>query len=75
MVSQPSQSTATDVFDIAEKYNREKNRVLNLEEKKRAMLADIYGVEKETQRVVLEKGELQEKGINLNFQLKTFQKK
>lgn len=67
-------SHAEDVFDIAEKYNKKKNQVLDLESNKRKVLADIYKIEKETKSLVIKKAELDEEKAALDHRLSKISK-
>ena len=66
---------AEDVFDLAEKYNSKKNKVLSLETQKRGILSEIYGVERETNKIVTQKSELDDKKIKLDGKLVRVSKK
>ncbi|MEM7645393.1 MAG: hypothetical protein AAF203_00670, partial [Pseudomonadota bacterium] len=64
-----------DVLKIAEKYNKKKNQVFSLEVKKRKILAEIYQIEKNTEKVVQKKSEFDKKNVRLDFDLKAISKK
>lgn len=65
----PTLSLAEDIFELAEKYNVKKDQVVNLEAKRRQILGEIYGIEKETHKIVTQKAELDEKKVQLDNEL------
>lgn len=58
-----------DVFEIAEKYNNQKKYVVKLEAKKRQVLAELYGIDKETKKLVIKKTELDNEKVQLDYKL------
>ena len=70
LLSMTPSSQAEDVFDIAAKYNEKKNKVVNLETQRRKTLAEIYNIEKETNKIEIKKTELHEQKIQLDQELK-----
>ncbi|MCB0379398.1 MAG: peptidoglycan DD-metalloendopeptidase family protein [Bdellovibrionales bacterium] len=50
---------AEDVFDIAEGYNKGKQKVYSLEEEKRVILSQVYELEKKTEKVVDERAKIE----------------
>ncbi len=68
-------SNAEDVFDLAEQYNQKKNKVTFLESRQRAILSQIYSIEKETNKLVTQKSEVDEQKIKLDGELANLSKK
>ncbi len=64
-----------DVFDLAAKYNAAKKDVSLLETRKREVLSEIYSIEKETNKLVLQKTELDEEKLNLDGKLANVSKR
>lgn len=64
-----------DVLDLAAKYNSAQKGVVKLETRKRQVLADIYAIEKETNKLVLQKTELGDKKLKLDGRLAEISKK
>lgn len=64
-----------EVLDLAAEYNKIKKGVTKLEEKKRRILSEIYNIEKETNKLVLEKNDIDEKKLKLDGQLSQTSKK
>lgn len=61
---------ADDLFELAEKYKQKNNQVVNLESQRRQILGEIYGIEKETHKMVTQKAELDEKKVQLDNDLR-----
>lgn len=70
-----SNLNAEDVFDLAARYNASKKDLNELESKKRKVMAEIYAIEKETNKLVLQKTELDEEKLNLDAQLANISRK
>ena len=68
-------ANAEDIFDLAAEYNTKKHKVLNLEEGERKILSDLYSIEKETNKVVVQKNELDEKKFKLDGKMAVISKK
>ncbi len=64
-----------DLFDIAARYTKQKTQVVDLEEKRRKTLADIYSIERRTNKIVLKKGELDRDRLKLDVEMKKISKK
>jgi septal ring factor EnvC (AmiA/AmiB activator) len=64
-----------EVFGLAAQYNAVKKNVTLLETKKRKVLAEIYSIEKETNKLVLEKTDLSEEKLQLDERLSTISQK
>ena len=71
----PVISSDDDVFDLAAKYNATKKGLSKLELKKRRVLAEIYSIEKKTNKLVLQKTELDEDKMNLDAKLSNISKR
>lgn len=63
-----------DIFDLAEKYNKKKTQVIGIEEDRRRVLSDIYAIEKKTRKLVLQKNTLDEKKVQLKYDLSKISK-
>ncbi len=70
-----SLQASDDVLDLAAKYNKQKNQVVDLEEKRRKTLSDIYAIEKKTNKIVLKKGELDQEKLKLDNEMKKLSQK
>ena len=59
-----------DIFSVAEIYNRNKKNITQFEKEKRALLGKIYSLERDSKKVVKEKGRLGNDKILLNRDIK-----
>ena len=64
-----TQVCAEDIFDVAEEYNKKKSELTELEAKRRQAMAEVYRLDKETQKLVIQKSELDEKKAKFNHDL------
>lgn len=69
LFSLPIYANETDVFDIAAKFTAAQKGLTQLEIQKRKILSDIYSIEKETNKLVLEKNELDDQKFKLDENL------
>lgn len=60
---------AEDIFDVAEEYNRKKSELTELEVNRRKAMAEVYRIDKETQKLVIEKSKLDEKKAKFDHDL------
>ncbi len=58
-----------DIFDVAAEYNRKKSELTELEVNRRKALAEVYRLDKETQKIVIEKSALDEKKAKFDHDL------
>jgi len=64
-----TQAVCEDIFDVAEEYNRKKTELTDLEVKRRQAMAEVYRLDKETQKLVIQKSELDEKKAKFDYDL------
>ena len=64
-----------DIFDMAQKYNQNKKKMVGFEKEKRDLLGKIYDLEKTTRKIVRDKGKYDREKIEIDEDIRSVSKK